>query len=648
MILWFKRRLLLRLRNVFAVFLVLYFFIYYLTSGIVVHSAASKYLGSIVDGVEQVFVANEPDGLELKKEGYVRAILDPEDTSTSRLACPTLNTERYDYLRVPEGERQHMYFFALDLREVVDLLPRLVGSAVEAMRFLGPHNSVLSVVEGNSDDGTWEVLSALRSELEALGITYFLRSSDINPGASEDRIGKLAELRSQALEPLRNNRNETARSLGLPGSELDFAEDATVVFLNDVAACTEDILELLHQRVFQEADMTCAMDWYYPGGRDAPSIFYDVWISRTLSGNLFFDIPDDGSWDKSDKLLPFDADARARLASHRPFQVFSCWNGAVTFTAKPLLDGRVDFRRVGGGECFQGEPQLLCKDMWFNGYGRIAVVPSVNLEYSDERGRWVKEDRGNIQRRIMDGRKPRVELVPWDFDSREHQARMHLQRLACGWRSEEVQKWVEQGREGIKTLYWIVIREELADKEALISQHVAAYPKANTAPTHWQQPREAATDRSFIPIGHIALDLREAQNKRLNITSSSSSSSSDNDGGGDGIVWVASLYISWALQRHGLGREVMRLAEDVAAHGPLQARWIVLDTMSREQQMEPALVQRVYLAQGNPAPVVPIQDWYEGQGYEAFAKEVGGYQWANPETGETQDIDYIFLKKRLG
>lgn len=56
----------------------------------------------------------------------------------------------------------------------------------------------------------------------------------------------------------------------------------------------------------------------------------------------------------------------------------------------------------------------------------------------------------------MSGRNPRVELVPWDFDSEEHRARMHLQRLACGWRSEEVQKWAEQGRAATKTLYWIV------------------------------------------------------------------------------------------------------------------------------------------------------------------------------------------------
>lgn len=26
--------------------------------------------------------------------------------------------------------------------------------------------------------------------------------------------------------------------------------------------------------------MTCAMDWFYPEGRDGAVIFYDVWISR--------------------------------------------------------------------------------------------------------------------------------------------------------------------------------------------------------------------------------------------------------------------------------------------------------------------------------------------------------------------------------
>lgn len=63
----------------------------------------------------------------------------------------------------------------------------------------------------------------------------------------------------------------------------------------------------------------------------------------------------------------------------------------------------------------------------------------------------------------MDDRNPRVELVPWDFDSEEHQARVYLQRLACGWRSDEVQNWVEQGRAATKTLYWIVCAPYLAN-----------------------------------------------------------------------------------------------------------------------------------------------------------------------------------------
>lgn len=52
--------------------------------------------------------------------------------------------------------------------------------------------------------------------------------------------------------------------------------------------------------------------------------------------------------------------------------------------------------------------------------------------------------------------KPRIDLIPWDFNSEEHQQRMYLQRLACGWRSDEIQKWAELGRAGKKTLYWIV------------------------------------------------------------------------------------------------------------------------------------------------------------------------------------------------
>lgn len=181
--------------------------------------------------------------LQEKTARYVQAIFDPTDASVDRLECPAVDTARYDHLRAPTGgsHARRTYYFALDLRQVVDLLPRLFGSIVEAARFLGAGGVALAVVEGNSDDGTWDVLSALAPELEAMGVRYFLRSEGLDPAGSDDRIGNLARLRSLALEPLRNSRNATARELGLPGADLEYADDAVVVFLNDVAACAEDI-----------------------------------------------------------------------------------------------------------------------------------------------------------------------------------------------------------------------------------------------------------------------------------------------------------------------------------------------------------------------------------------------------------------------
>lgn len=90
----------------------------------------------------------------------------------------------------------------------------------------------------------------------------------------------------------------------------------------------------------------------------------------------------------------------------------------------------------------------------------------------------------------------------------------------------------------------------------------------------------------------------------------------------------------------------MHRVETIAAQPPLNGKWIVLDTMSREQQLSSAAA-KVHLAQGRPAPSVANQDWYERQGYRVFATEKGGYQWVNPTTGETEDIDYLFLKKKL-
>jgi alpha-1,3-mannosyltransferase len=253
------------------------------------------------------------------------------------------------------------------------------------MRFLGPKRCALSIVEGNSPDGTAEVLAVLEPLLKRLGIrTHFTLRSSTNPKEGNARFLKLANLRNEALAPLKAMPTRYA--------------SATVLFINDVAACPDDILELALQRVTLRADMTCAMDWTY-GSADADPMFYDSYVARAINGDLFFEIPPETvSYDRAQYLFWNDEISKRRYAEMRPLQVFACWNGAVAFTARPLVEGTVAFRgaRDFEGECFGGEPTLFCKDLWFHGYGKIAVVPTVNLEYSIENGRRIKQDKGFV------------------------------------------------------------------------------------------------------------------------------------------------------------------------------------------------------------------------------------------------------------
>lgn len=306
--------------------------------------------------------------------------MEPSDTKYPRLSCPAPIGSRYNYLQSTTST-QLKYFFALDLHQNAPVLPRLLGSVLETIRYLGPSNCALSIVEGRSTDGTYEILTALKSALEKMGTKHYLQTSDLNPSTGA-RIDILAQLRNLALAPFTSNPS-------------GFAEDTQIIFLNDVALCLEDILELVHQKIQQKANMVCAMDWTYVG--EHPT-FYDVWISRTLSGETFFNIPADGNWNSAWNLFWADPETKTRFEQHKPFQVFSCWNGAVVFDGSVLRDEGerkgVRFRGSREGECFRGEPELFAKELWHRGKGRIAVVPSLNLEYSDADAKRIKELKG--------------------------------------------------------------------------------------------------------------------------------------------------------------------------------------------------------------------------------------------------------------
>ncbi|TPX11973.1 uncharacterized protein E0L32_007276 [Thyridium curvatum] len=232
-----------------------------------------------------------------------------------------------------------------------------------------------------------------------------------------------------------------------------------------------------------------------------------------------------------------------------------------------------------------------------------------------------------------------IDLIPWDHDSAEHHARLLAQRKACGWRTDEMDEWGRLSREGSKTFYWI--RDILA-KHAARFPHESA-PILDTAASAWGLPRQPPppppppdrSPRSFVPVGHFALvRSRPEEEARIGLA-------------GQRAAWVCHLYVSWALQSFGLGKAGMLRLEDEARAPPLEAPVIALDTMPAEYQMRPDLIEKLYIQQGNPAPRMSNQHWYERLGYETFFHEQGAYLWLNPATGQKEPIDVAYLKKVL-
>ncbi|KZL68318.1 alpha-1,3-mannosyltransferase CMT1 [Colletotrichum tofieldiae] len=340
---------------------------------------------SAPDWVQPTLYEGRPDKTGEASQ-YVQAILDPKNGGFPIVNCPAPNVTRYGILSPIENMDKRHYFFALDLRQVRELLPQLIGAVLEAMNVIGPENCALSIVEGISTDGTYETLYRLQAHMDKMGIAYYLQTSNID-SHSGDRIGKLAKLRNLALEPMMAEAHT-------------YDPKATIVFLNDVAACTEDILELAYQKQIQGADMTCAMDYHFL--RFAPHngepSFYDSWISRAINGDTFLPIPDrtpkGEQWSDVANMFWNHPYSQDRYLGRKPLQVFACWNGGIAMTGEPFLSKKLDFRRSYPGECHTGEPTLLCKDLWNLGHGKIAVVPSVSLAYNVKDGRQIKEERG--------------------------------------------------------------------------------------------------------------------------------------------------------------------------------------------------------------------------------------------------------------
>lgn len=74
---------------------------------------------------------------------------------------------------------------------------------------------------------------------------------------------------------------------------------SAVIYYNDVYLSGTHFLELLHQHYMQDADMTCGWD-------HAGRWFYDGWVGRDMSGDLYTPFPvKEEDKDLPQKVSPF-------------------------------------------------------------------------------------------------------------------------------------------------------------------------------------------------------------------------------------------------------------------------------------------------------------------------------------------------------
>ncbi|TFB03399.1 hypothetical protein CCMA1212_004429 [Trichoderma ghanense] len=233
-----------------------------------------------------------------------------------------------------------------------------------------------------------------------------------------------------------------------------------------------------------------------------------------------------------------------------------------------------------------------------------------------------------------------VDLIPWDPENSSHCARLFDQRVACTWDEELIEEWKGKVREGNKLLYWITINDDLPAKQDLLARHIARYPNekepiVDTAQELGKSPR-TPTSESFIPIGHIALDLYPDRNEQFKLPQST--------------VWIKSLYISWAIQAGGFGRSAMHQLERLATQPPLRATTMALDTVTKLFQATPESIAIFNKIRGAEIPAGQFrsnEEWYARQGYEVVAYITGMYKWRDRETGSEIEVPSVFMKKDL-
>ncbi|CDO77401.1 Glycosyltransferase Family 69 protein [Trametes cinnabarina] len=261
------------------------------------------------------------------------------------------------------GPDSHKYFFAINLYNSFDIIPDLFATLFRVAAILGYHNVYVSIYENGSTDQTKALLRIFDALCRSVGLRVTIRTSMRTRGAFNHRIEYLAEVRNAAFVPLHELRD----------AENEYFD--SIIFMNDILPCVDDLLELIWQSRRNNAGITCAADYMYHEELGSP-VFYDNWVARDINGTALENAPFESIF--------HHGPSQQRFMQHLPLQVQSCWNGIAVLDPAPFYSPpHVRFRmaRITEGECSASECSLICNDYWEAGYGRILMVPRVKLAY---------------------------------------------------------------------------------------------------------------------------------------------------------------------------------------------------------------------------------------------------------------------------
>ncbi|ODN77733.1 hypothetical protein L202_04874 [Cryptococcus amylolentus CBS 6039] len=335
------------------------------------------------------------------------------------------------WVRGPERR----WFMVTVCRQVAGMLADWFAAWTILADFLGPESLAFSLIEGDSQDGSGEILAhAMRAHLLNIGVPpaniHIQTGMPAVDWDASHRIELLASMRNAGMQPFYDTMPEGLAPDGHPWT--------AVIFFNDVYISATHFLELMHQHFKQDADMTCGWD-------HAGKWFYDGWVGRDMSGDLYTPFPvKEEDKDLPQKLFPSSPESLRRYNRMLPFQVFAAWNGVAVMSAEPFLPPyNVRFRRAAPRtddfwECQASESSFISWDFWKYGFGRIAVVPGAHATYGKEdammRG-WVDfPDEGDGQ----------VEEIRWnDYPPKRIRCHDWPDKPGKGYWAWDTVRWVE-------------------------------------------------------------------------------------------------------------------------------------------------------------------------------------------------------------